>query len=199
VTTQRLFEGFTFKVASAREQAQALSLRRELYLEEFREDGLDDLDAIAHHLVALNPEQRVVGALRLIDETHRPFDLEHHVDLPHLGPGRIPAEVGRFCVSKDYRRVRSGQFVHLGMFKLLYAFADQHRITDIFTLGLPELRSIYRFTFFRDTQVVCDHPIGNRLVQLMHLDLVDVKTRYADSRHPIARLLFQMEPSGIKP
>ena len=76
-------------------------------------------------------------------------------------------------------------------FKLLYDFSNRNGITDLFTLGLPELRSVYRFAFFVARPEQCKHPIGNRRVQLMHLDLVDVRARYSHSRHPVARLLFQ--------
>lgn len=198
VTTQRLFEGLTFKVANEPERDQALRLRRELYLEEFGDEGLDELDAGAHHLIAINADRRVIAALRLVDAGHRPFDLEHFVGLPELDPGRIPGEVARFCVCKDYRQVRRGQFVHLGMFKLLYMFAEHRGITDIFTLGLTELRSVYRFAFFRETIMTCRHPIGNRIVQLMHLDLLEVKAKYAESRNPVARLLFQTDLANIQ-
>jgi hypothetical protein len=37
--------------------------------------------------------------------------------------------------------------VHLGMFKLLCMFAERHGITDLFTLGLSELRTVYKFAF----------------------------------------------------
>lgn len=187
-TAERLFEGFTFKVADAGERDKALNLRRELYLEEFGDDGLDSLDDSAHHLVALNPQRNIIAALRIVDAAHRPFDLDHFVELPYLDPARIPAEVGRFCISKDYRQVRSDQFVHLGVFKLLYDFASVQGITDLFTLGTYELRSLYRFICFRETDIKCRHHIGNRVVQLMHLDLVALM---ADrGARPMARFLL---------
>jgi N-acyl-L-homoserine lactone synthetase len=191
LTTHHLFEGLVFKVATPAERDEVLHLRSELYTREFGNDGLDDLDEDAHHLIAINSKQRIVAALRVVDSDHRPFDLDHFVKLPPLDEDRVPAEVARFCVSPEYRQVRRDQFVHLGMFKLLYDFSNRNGITDLFTLGLPELRSVYRFAFFVARPEQCKHPIGNRRVQLMHLDLVDVRARYSHSRHPVARLLFQ--------
>jgi predicted GNAT family N-acyltransferase len=198
VTQQSLFEGLTFKVASDPERAQALNLRRAVYSEEFGEEGVDQLDDGAHQLIAVNSDHRVIASMRVIDSCHRPFDLEHYVDLPRLGPGRSVAEVGRFCVARDYRQVRSGQFVHLGMFKLLCMFADQKSITDLFTLGLSELRTIYKFAFFKEISRECRHPIGGRLVQLMHLDLVDARAKHNKSKHPVARFLFQTNFANIE-
>jgi predicted GNAT family N-acyltransferase len=197
VKPDRLFEGLTFKVASQAERGEALNLRREVYLEEFGDEGLDELDADAHHLIAVNEERRVIAALRIIDAEHRPFDLEHFVELPRLAAGRIPAEVARFCVAKDYRHVHRGQIVHLGLFKLLYMFALDTHTTDIFTLGVVELRRLYKFAFFDELDITCRHPIGDRPVQLMHLNLVDIHERYKDSHHPIAKLLFQTKFDNV--
>ena len=198
MTPQSLFEGLTFKVASDLERLRAFDLRRTLYAEEFGDEGIDQLDDAAYHLVSVNSEHRVVATMRVIDEQNRPFDFEHYVELPTLSPDRSPAEVGRFCVAREYRQVRSGQFVHLGMFKLLCMFADRQGITDLFTLGLSELRTVYKFAFFTEVSEECRHPIGDRLVQLMHLDLIEARAKYIQARHPVARFLFQTSSVNIE-
>jgi N-acyl-L-homoserine lactone synthetase len=194
-----LFEGLTFKVANAHEADRALTLRRELYLDEFGCDGLDERDATAHHLVALNADQIVVAAMRIIDVAHRPFDLEDFVELPALPEGRQPAEVGRFCMTKEYRRIKSSQLVHLGMCKLMFVFAERRGVTDLFTLGLLQLRNVYRLAFFTELDIFCQHPIGDQHVQLMHLDIERVRATHATSRHPVARLIFQSDVISIQP
>lgn len=178
-----------FQVATGQERDQFLRLRRDVYLDTYGHDGIDELDAAASHLVALDSNRQVVAGLRIIDSSHRPFDLEQFMELPSLATGRRPGEVGRFCVSKEYRWIQKGQFVHLGLFRLLYTFANEQGITDLFTLGLPILRGIYRLVLFRDTGITCHHPVVDQRVHLMHLDIQELNN-LSTSGHRVARLLF---------
>jgi hypothetical protein len=81
---------------------------------------------------------------------------------------------------------------------LLYNFAIQRGITDLFTLGLPVLRGIYRLVLFRDTGITCHHPVVDQRVHLMHLDVNELKSLSA-SGHRVARLLFDPEPLSSPP
>lgn len=195
---ERMFEGMTFKLASPDERDRALALRRSIYLQEFSDEGLDQFDEVGLHLVGLNADGRVVAAARLIPPEHRPFDLERHVSLSGiLAPERAPAEIGRFCVDAEYRKISRDQFVHLGMLKLIYVISDRRRITDLLTLGLPSLRNVYKAAFFTPLDIMCSHNIGNTLVQLMHCDLIALRTQHAGSRHPLARLLLHSQLPNI--
>lgn len=191
-------EGLTFKVANAEERDRALSLRAEIYSAELGSSGLDEYDDEAWQLVALREGREVVATLRLARPEQRPFDLETLIDLEATIPeGRSVADLSRFCVREDYRRVRSGQFVHLGMLKLLYAVAQQNRVSDLVTLALPHLEVMYRAVFFAPL------PYGDLVhptfgpVTLMHFDVAGAERRYGKSTRPFARFLFESDLPNV--
>lgn len=187
--TLRLLEGLTFKVADGRERVLALELRERIYAAELGNAGLDSFDDVAVHLVAATEAGQVVAALRLVRPEHRPFDLEHYVDLSSmLGADRRPAEVSRFCVEPARRQIHRTQMVHLGILKLLYEYAVKHQITDVVTLGLPHLQNVYRAALFEALGAACEHPIWGT-AHLMRLNIADLRANGALSRHPVGRLL----------
>jgi N-acyl-L-homoserine lactone synthetase len=188
-------EGLTFKIASAQERESALDLRRQIYTAEHGKSGIDDLDAIATHLVAVDARGAVVSTLRILGPRQRPFDLEHFVSVESILPaGSIPAEISRFCVEKSHRVVHRGQAVHLGMLKLLYEFACRQGITDLLTLVLPGVEKIYEAVLFVRLPIVIDHPTwGAATLMLLNLD----QARQKSADHPIAKLLFHTSVPNV--
>lgn len=174
-------------------------MRSKIYQSELGTSGIDHFDDAAWHLVALNRDSEVVATLRLAGPRQRPFDLESLIRLDSVLPGgRAIGDLSRFCVRPDYRRVRSGQFVHMGMLKLLYQVSRRNRVTDLVTLALPHLEVMYRAVFFREVE-------GGRLVHplfgpvtLMRFDLVDAEERYRESSRPFAKFLFQGDLPNVR-
>lgn len=197
MATRSLFADLIFKIADENERRQALVLRSHIYGKELGNSGLDRFDESAHHLIGCDSTGRVISALRIVGPDQRPFDLEQLVDLSRLLiPSRCPAEVSRFCVDAEYRQIHRGQMVHLGMLKLLHEFSEHAGITDLFTLGLPHLKNLYRVGFFTALEIECDHPTWGP-TQLLHLDLGAVRRRHEQSSSPIARLLFRTQLPNI--
>lgn len=195
--TRRLFEGLTFKLADDGERERALDLRRRIYTAELGDPGIDRFDTVAAHLIATDAQGIVVSTLRVVGPQERPFDLERFVPLdPILTDESRPAEVSRFCVEPNHRAIHRGQLVHLGMLKLLYEFARQQGITDLLTLGLPDLETLYKIAFFIPMNVMIEHPTWGH-VRVMHFNMAKTRSENKTSRHPIARLLFSTRVPNI--
>ncbi len=187
---QSMFEGLTFKVADAVERSLALDLRRVVYREEFGHVPIDDLDERAYHLIARSDNGEIIATLRVIGPDQRPFDIERYVDLAaFFPPQRAVALVGGLCIRRDHRNVSRAEFLPMGMFKLAYAFARRHNLTDFLTYVYPNLYQFYRGAFFEPLVSAFRHPTWGT-VCLMHLDLRDLEARHAGSRGPFARFLF---------
>lgn len=192
VARASLFEGLTFKVADVGERARAIDLRRRVYAEDVGHVEMDDLDERAHHLVCHDDSGEVIAALRVVLFDDRPFDIEHFVALDGLIPSdRFPAEIGRYCVRNDHRRVTRNHFVQLGMLKLAYAFARKRGATDFLMYTFGHLLDFYRGAFFQLLDVAFEHPGYSQQMYVMRLDLVDFENRYSQSQQPVARLLFK--------
>lgn len=192
-----LLHGLVLRVARADERQDVLAFRSAIYRQELGDAGVDRFDESAHHLVACDPAGRFVAALRIVGPDDRPLPLEALIDLSDiLGGDRRPAEVARFCIAKDHRQIHRGQMLHLGMLKLVHEFAIKHHLTDLFTLGLPHLKNLYRIGFFAATGVTCVHPLFGQ-AELMHLDMAEVRRQYEDSPNRMARLLFKTRVPNI--
>jgi predicted GNAT family N-acyltransferase len=192
-----LFDDLTFKIASPAEVLCALALRRQVYTAELGHDGVDDADQVADHLVACDSDGEVVAALRVVRCEHRPFDIEQIIALSDfLSVDRTPAEIARFCVRPDRRRVQKDQLLHVGMLKLALAFARKRGVSDFVTLALPHLRNLYRIALFRDLHHAATHPTWGT-VHVMHLDVLALEQRCLRSDEPMARLLIGSDPPNI--
>jgi len=196
-STQRLFQGLTFKVADYSERERALDLRRRIYTVEHGTAGLDEFDDVAIHLVAIDQHSAIVAALRLVASSYRPFDFERFISLDRIvSRDAIPAEVSRFCVERTHRAIHRGQVVHLGMLKLLYEFASHKGITDLLALVLPEMEIVYKVAFFVPLDITVEHPVWGP-ARIIHLDLIRARMAYENSKHPVARLLFRTNVPNI--
>ena len=192
-----LLEGLTFKVADAAERPLALALRRVVYQEEFGHLPVDDLDERAYHLVARSQNGEIIATLRIVGPEQRPFDIERYVDLGAFFPAeRSLALVGGLCIRRDHRSVTRARFLPMGMFKLAYAFARKHKITDFLTYVYPSLVRFYRGAFFEPLVPAIEHPNWGT-VCLMHLDLEGLEARHAGPREAFARFLFGTDLPNI--
>ena len=192
-----LLEGLTFKVANACERGLAFEFRRVVYEEQFGHLPIDDLDELAHHLVATNENGEIIAAVRIVGPDQRPFDLERYVELAQFIPKeRIPAMIGRFCIRRDYRGVSKRSFVPMGMFKLSYAFARQQGLTDLLTYAYRNLYHFYRGAFFEPMIRGFDHPTWGT-VTVMRLDLDGLEARYRESKQPFAHFLLRAKLPNI--
>jgi len=197
VRIESLFSGLILRVAAPGEREKVLQFRSVIYQEELGDPGIDRYDPSANHLIACDSGDQIVAALRVVGPEQRPFDLEQLFDLnPLLKTGSAPAEVSRFCIAKAHRHINRTEMVHVAMLKLVHAFSIKQRLTDLFTLGLPHLKNLYRVGFFSQLDVACQHPVWGRTV-LMHLDLEAVRRRYQDSNNRMARLLFRTHLPNI--
>lgn len=185
-----MFEGLVFKEAVGPERERALELQNQVYIDDLGLVPTDPFDADAHFLIARTDAGDVVAVFRLVGPEQRPFDFEALVTLAEIiAPDRTPALVGRLCVRRDHRNVSKHMFMQIGMFKLAYAFAEKHGITDLFLYTYPNLIAFYRGGLFELVDRTFKHPDWGE-VHLMHLDLVGLEARCAGSRDMLARLLF---------
>jgi len=192
---RNVLEGFVFKVPTHSELRAALAMRSRIYAAELGSAGLDHFDDVAHHLVALTPDAQVVATVRIIGPDQRPFDLESLFNLSGiLSPGRVPAEISRFCVDPGHRQMHRHHMLHFGMLKAVYDLVTKLNITDVVTLGLPHLKNLYRIGYFAEMGVQCVHPVWGP-AHPMRLDLVELRRRYASSSNGLASLLL----SGAHP
>lgn len=192
-----MFEGLTFGVADAAERPLALDLRRIVYQEEFGHPPVDELDERAYHLIARSQNGEIIATLRIVGPDQRPFDIERYVDLSAFFPAeRLLALVGGLCIRRDHRSVTRTGFLPMGMFKLAYAFARKHKLTDFLTYVYPNLYQFYRGAFFEPLVPAFEHPSWGT-VCLMHLDLEGLEARHGRSREAFARFLFHTDLPNI--
>ncbi len=186
-----LFQGLIFKVASGEDKLRACELQHAVYSVDLGHVPNDAFEEGALYLIACaETTNEVVATFRLVGPDQRPFDLERVVDLDALiGANRMPALVGRLCVRPDYRRIRRGTFLQIGMLKLAYSFALKNGITDLVMYTYPRLRNFYRTALFRPLDCNFVHPDWG-MVEVMHLDLLNLRDRYAESSDPVASLLL---------
>jgi hypothetical protein len=192
-----VFDGLAFRVAAGEERTRALELQHQVYAEDLGHVPEDSFDARAHFLVACADNGGVVAVFRLVGPEQRPFDLEAFVNVKEiLAPGRIPALVGRLCIRRDHRNISKHMFLQIGLFKLAYAFAEKRGITDLLLYTYPKLIAFYRGALFNLVNRTFEHPDWGT-VHLMHLDLLGLEARCAQSRNRLARLLFATDVPNL--
>jgi len=111
--------GFLFStIDAANHLEEVFRLRFEIYVEELGflspEDypfpkEIDKFDAASVHIAAINPKNKIVGAVRLVFHSPLGFPLEDHCNYPIFWGRRFPerqcvAEVSRLVIHKQYRR-----------------------------------------------------------------------------------------------
>lgn len=190
----RLFSGLTFRVGSAKD---AVAFRSPIYEATLGSAGIDRADDLAAHLVAVDHEGQIRACLRVEGPDCRPFSVESYVDLGPIATSEDSvAEISRFVVHPDVRAIRSGQFVHLGMLKLVYEYAVKFGLTDLVTLSLPHLNRLYEMALFRSIGSLGIHRTWGE-VQPMHLNLVEARIRSRQRPSKLTALLFDSQLANV--
>jgi predicted GNAT family N-acyltransferase len=168
-----LSEGLVFRVADPSERDRALHLRNFIYARELGHVPNDGLEDAAQHLIACNSSGQIVATFRILGPDHRPFDFETAYDLgPALSQGRRPAAIGRLCVHPDYRAIHQSLFIHVGLLNLAVDLATRSGFTDFFLYTFPHLLKFYTRVGFRPTGASFVHNGYQRLMHILHLELV---------------------------
>jgi hypothetical protein len=186
-----LFDGLTFKVADREERTRAIELQRLVYSGDVGHIPQDEFDENGHYLVVTDANRNIIGAFRIVGPEHRPFDLERFVDLSQLiGAERLVGLIGRLCIRHADRNVTRRALLPAGMMRLAFVFSAKHGFTDLVMYTFDHLLNFYRAAFFQPLNLDFYHPGYGCRMHVMHLDLVDLESRLARSRHPMGRFLF---------
>jgi N-acyl-L-homoserine lactone synthetase len=187
---------FRCELVSGRDVDRVVDIRRRVYVEEFGFDlggaVRDSLDDRAWHLLATGPNGEPAGALRLVDDASRPFEVEKFLALSdHLDPSRRAAEITRLCILAPYRRLSSQPLVHIAMLKSVFYLARSLGATDLIASTRPDLAAFYRYLLFEmHPEAAYRHPeIGFAVHVLMRLDLCAAARRYEETRPALFKLV----------
>src|SRR6185295_13542011 len=107
--------------------AQALKVRREVYVDDFGYDLAvpDEYDHRSWLLVAEHVETgEVVGTMRIIARDYGPVESEEYFEIPDTFKSRKVVEMSRFAIVRSHRKTRTFlPVVSVGLFTLCYRFA----------------------------------------------------------------------------
>lgn len=182
-----ILAGLTFKVATEGERAEALERRGRIYDSELGACGVDEFDTGAVHLVALDAQERIVSALRII--TQRPLEIEKYVDVRRIANSNHPlAQIGGFWVDKEWRIVRHQRLVQLGMLKSALMFGRSIGVGEFVMYTYARLTNLYRAAYFEPVDLRFQHPIWGG-VEVMRLNLIRLGTKCKGWQTPIGDLL----------
>ena len=161
------------------EAAEAIGIRRRVYVEEFGFDlgpngARDELDDRSHHLITRTQAGEPVASLRLVDSENRPFEIDRFLEVDqYLQASWNPAEITRLCILPNFRRITRASFVHLAMLEAVLRLISELGTSHIVASTRDDLLPVYRYLLF-DTYagVTYAHPeIGNSIHTLMILDI----------------------------
>lgn len=162
---------FTFRKVEPDEIAAVRQLRKEVYNAALGTNPDDGYDSRAYHYAAYRSDGSLVGAFRVIGADLRPFEFEPHFPLTDLiAAGRVPAMVGKLCISSRYRRVSSSMMILLGLLRCLREHAMRTNTTDYFLMALPHLVQMYERAGFKNVGITFVHVDWGQL-ELMRLSL----------------------------
>ncbi len=141
--------GLVVKVADAREREVALARRAEIYTRELGYHGLDEYDKIAIHLVAIDDQHGIVGAVRLLGPKPLPLEVASFLPSQVLAnlEGRI-GQIGGLWVTREGRRVIHTT-VSLALLDFSLSVAARLRLTALVLRTVPSLQDYYRMVRFR--------------------------------------------------
>jgi predicted GNAT family N-acyltransferase len=191
---------FTFSEAAPSERIGAIQLFRRVYQQDIGHIPEDNLDELAHHLIAKTPQGDIVASLRLLGPELRPFDIEPFCDLSaHLSDDSVPALIGRLSLSHHLRALRQSIPLQLGMLKLAITFARRHSLTDLFLYAMPHLISVYRTGFFKPIPCTFHYAPLNLDMQVMQLNIRELETRRRlTSSSPRLNFLFNSQRQNFR-
>lgn len=181
---------FSFVVASTGERDQAIALVDTTYESDLGHKPSDEFNDRGMFLVAKVGEE-IVGVLRYLPPWVRPFDLEAFVDLQEFDRSdRRLGLIGRLCVLPEYRKVHQGQLVQLGLLRLACAVSRELRVSDILLYSFPELVRMYRSVCFEPIGHKFVHPLAQRPMETLRLDLRSLLNTPTASLSRTARYLL---------
>jgi len=195
LTDNDIFGGMTFRVG---QRDEAVAFRCPIYEAELGASGVDRADDEGTHLVAVDESGVIRACLRVLASGPRPFESLEYCALDGIGAfPAVVAEISRFVVDPDFRAIRSGRFVHLGMLKLVFEYSAKAGITDLLTLSLPHLNRLYELALFRPVGNPAHHKVWGQ-VQAMHLNLDSARRHARAAPSRMTTLLFDTRiPSVI--
>lgn len=186
-----VFGGFTFRPADGLEIPRVLSIRRTIYEKELGASGIDEFDAVAHHLIATTPGNDIASACRIITRDPYPLEIESFLSLDQVFSAHDKvAQIGGFWVQPDYRRVTAGQLLQIGMLKFVLQFCRSISLTQlILRTHVDGVRRLYgRIGFKERSALHFVHPTWGP-VFVMTLDLKQLISDIAQNKDPVLRRL----------
>ena len=192
-----LLSGYIFERATPDKLSVVLDIREHTYV---REKGRalkviqeDDFDQRAINFLASTTKGEPVAAIRF--NPYRPFEMESYINIEtYIPSGRRPAEINRFCVLPQFRKISRSGFVHLGLLKIVYDYATSIGVTDLFICTNPHLQRLYESALFEPlTSPTIPYEIWEGDLQmLMKLDLLSLKSRCERSQSSYHKLLYDL-------
>lgn len=178
---------FSFSVAgSPAERRAAIDLIQTSYLQEFGHAPSDGADPGAVFLCALSRGGQLAGVLRLLLPLQRPYDFEKQVDVSRLpGVGKEVGLLGRLSLQSEFRSIRRGQVVQLGLFAKACSIALAEGLDTLLVYAPHKYRELYSMVGFQKTNALFTHPKANCEMEILHFDL----TRLANSSDRQSRTL----------
>ncbi len=165
------------------------------YRSDFGHVPRDGFDEVATFIVATSRGNgELAGAVRLLPPSLRPFDLDGYVDLSeHLPASRSIALLGRLSVAPEFRRVRTGQVVQIGLLQEVCRIAISLNVTDLVIYTFPRLVRLYRAVLFEPLGVGFFHPVAKCDMSVMRLDLACLQQSGAQASRT-GRMLLGLDP-----
>lgn len=180
----------------------AIDVRTRTFREEYGPDshiGLDEYDPTGIHVLAYLGDQPV-SSYR-INAHGSPVGLELTAlanirSFPGCGP--FVAEVSKFAIPSEHRRISTGSFLTLGLIKAAFAVAEREHFSDYIAWVRPEISAIYRIWGFIDIPGLrFGHPnLGNLPHQVVRLDLTQFVAR-GDEESWVSRIFHDPVPQNF--
>ena len=172
------------------ERRSALSLIRVTYQRDLGHVPEDGADPDAVFIVATTAEREVAGVLRLLPHSLRPFDFEEYVSIAEVIPSpRRVGLLGRLSIRPEYRRVRRGQVLQLGLLRCACAVAADFELSDLLLYSPPEYILLYQAALFKPMGLTFKHPVAQCEMSLLRLDLDELAAN-RDRHSATARFLI---------
>jgi predicted GNAT family N-acyltransferase len=192
------FGDLKYRLAGPRSTRLAIELSHLIYKQDLGHVPEDRHDSSCEYLIAENGADEIIATLRFVGPESRPFDFEEYVDLSAwLKPGARAALVGRLAVRPDYRKVRQGQLVQLGIFKLVFALALKRSVSDVLTYTFEDLVRFYENVMFRPIAEPFLHSRAAAKMQVLGLHIDQVVRATQDPRQLRSKSFLRLLDSDL--
>lgn len=187
----------TFAVATSEQLPRVLTFRDQVYREELGCAPTDSYDSKARHLIAVEPDDAIVAAFRMVGPEARPFEFEPYIPVGDLlRRSSTPAWIGRLCIAKSHRSLTSARGIHLCMLRLMLLVARRERYSHLLLYTGVHLMGFYRIAHFQTYREPFNHPVWG-LQQLMFLNLKRIP-RGRSSSSLLRRYLLGSPPGNFR-